>query len=375
MDPAEVLMSPNFGAFGGLEVNQTSALRELEARKRLGEIAGQPAEQRQREAHARLFEAEAAAKEEEAAATKRMSELMRGMPPGASREAGPTPEEIAQHMIQVGGVAMRSGMLKPGIELATKGTTILQHIAAADASQASVALRQARATQAVLDQVGGLAASATDQQSYDQARQAFVNDPQLAQMAAKRGIDLSKLPQDYYSAKPILDSLVTSTQKAKDVLAAKEKKRVDDAEITKDLAQAGSAGAAATALRARADVLRLREADIKKNGGDTSNGARAAREERVDANAQARAAREKKAAADAAYRASLDAKRFPPPTPEQIKDPSKLRVGETYSTPKGALTWSGKGWVKPGGASAAPAARAPVAAASDEEDDSADDAE
>ena len=372
MDPAEVLMSPNFGAFGGLEVNQQTALRTLEAQKRLGEIAGQPAEQRQREAHARLFEAEAAEKEENTAGQKRMAELMKGMAPGTSGATGPTPTDLANQMIQLGGVAMRSGLLKQGEDLLTKGTTVLQHVAAADASQASVALRQARATQAVLDQVGGLAASATDQASYDQTRMALMSDPQLTEIMKKRGIDPSRLPADYYTAKPLLNSLTTSVIKAKDILAATEKRRVDDAEISKFGAQAGAASASASASRARADVLRLREADINKNGGDTSNGAREARRATAEARDNAAAAKETKRLADEAYRKSLDAKRFPPPTPDQIKDPSKLSVGQTYSTPRGVLTWTGKGWVKPGGASAAPAARAPIADTSDEEDDAAD---
>ncbi len=60
MDAAEVLMSPEFGAFGGLHEQQKSVLGGLDAQHKLAEIASMPALQRQREAHARLFESQAA---------------------------------------------------------------------------------------------------------------------------------------------------------------------------------------------------------------------------------------------------------------------------------------------------------------------------
>lgn len=373
MDPAEVLMSPNFGAFGGLEVNQTSALRGLEAQKRLGEIAMQPAEQKLKESHARFYTAEAQAKENEAAAQRGMAELMAKQNPAGSTD----PLEILGQMSSVAGAAISKGYVKPGMEMLNKALTGFQHVATASAANASAALRAAHATTTYLDQIGGLASSAVDQQSYDIAKQAFMSDPNLVAMAKQRGIDLSRLPQDYYTAKPLMDSLVTRTQKAKDIIAAKERKRVDDAKIVQLGAQAGASSAAAEASRARAKVSKLRADDIEKNGGDTSNNARAARESAIAARKAAREAADRRDAATEAHRAAINAARFPVPDPAAIKNPALLKVGQTYSTPKGPLTWTGQGWVKPGGGGTTPAARAPTAAeVADEEDDAdADDSE
>ncbi len=368
MDAAEVLMNPGFGAFGGLTVNQNTALKGLDAQKTMGEIAMQPAEMRQKAAHARLYESQAAVHEEEVASQKRMGELMRGMAPGASSVATPGPGDMGNKLLQLSSLAFDAGMVKQATELATKGTTVLQHVAAAAASEASVGLRQARASAALLDQVGGLVYSVSDQASYDQAKMALIGDPQIAALMKQRGIDPSRLPSDVGQAMPILEGLKVQVQKAKDIVAAKEKKLVDAAEIAKDNAQAGAASAAAGASSARERLTKAQLNDIEKNGGDTTAGARALRDAKRKATEEA--ATDRKIAQDLKDRqqAAKEAKMFDPVPQEAIANPAKRVVGKTYNTPKGALTWTGSAWVKPGG-TVAPTIKPASALTADELDD------
>lgn len=382
MDAADVLMSPDFGAFGGVRFQNENQLKGLEAQLKLGEIAGQPAVQRQREAHARLYEAEAAEKEAATQAQKRMGELMQGLPPGGSDTKQAGPDDAANMMIAAGTQAMREGYLKQGQDLVSKGTTVLQHMAATDASKASVDLRKARAADALLDQIGGLAMSATDQQSYDIARMSALNDPQMAAMLKQRGIDLSRLPASYEQAKPLLKSLASQAMSAKEQLAQQTRDRTADAEIKKDTAQAKAAEAAAGASSARARLIKLQEQDIAKAGGDTTGGARTLREARKEAvgkaesdKAAARSLREQELAA-------RNAKRFPSPSAEQItamregREVKGLVVGDSYTTPSGVRPFLGKGpdgkyrWGAPIGTK--PATKS-LSTLPDEDDDELDD--
>lgn len=363
MDAAEVLMSENFGAFGGLKVNQTSALKGLEAQKTLGEIAMQPAEQKLKEAHARLYDASAEEKEEAVRSQKRMAELMQGLAPGGSEGAGQGPEDLADQMLRLSSLAFKGGMVKQGTELATKASTILQHVASASASDASAALRDARREDIYLDMIGGLAQSGLESQTaYDAARMAALNDPVLADMMKKRGFDITKMPTDFNKAKPALQALVTQTIKAKDTLAQKTRDAVAKAEIAKDGAQAEAAAASARVAEARLEQINQVIADVKKHGGDTTGGGRDLRSARKDA-LKDKTEKDKLAAeAKARQQASIDAKRFEPVPKEAIADPSRREVGKTYMTPKGPLTWTGQGWK--------PLVEArPAAAPADEDDD------
>lgn len=356
MDAAEVLMNPGFGALGGLEVNQQSALRGLEAQKRLGDIAMQPAEMRQKQAHARLYEAQAAEHEENIASQKRMAELMKGLPPGGSAAAN-DPTDMAEKMLALSNLAFKGGMLKQGTELATKATTILQHVAAADASGASADLRRTRDRVAKAERIGAMAQAALDDPSQYAA---------LRMAAIQEGLPAQQLPADFNAAAPGLRALVKSSISAKDTWAQQTRDRVAKAEITKDNAQAGAAAASAEASTARARVLKQQADDIEKAGGDTTGGARDLRKARREALAKAEKDREVMRAAEERKQMSIDAARFPAPTEKELKDPTARTPGKTYFTPKGALTWTGQGWVKPGGA--APAARTTTEDDFDEED-------
>ena len=359
MDAADVLMSPNFGAFGGLEVNQTTALRELEAQKRMGEIALQPTKMRQEQAQTRLYEAQAAEHEENVATQKRMAELMKGLPPGGSdTEQGPG--DMADRMLRLSDVAFKGGFLKPAVELATKASTIYQHVAAAEASGASADLRRARTVTAEAERIGALAGAALENpDQYDALRMTAINE----------GFPAERLPVSFEEAAPRLRALVRASISAKDKAAQTTRDRSADAEIKKDNAQAGAATAAAAASAGRLRLLTKQIADIEKNGGDTTGGARDLRKARKDALAKAEADKVKMREAQEKKQASIDAARFPPPTEKELQDPTKRIVGKTYSTPKGPLTWTGQGWVRPGGAATA---RPPVSTVPDEDLDDED---
>ena len=363
MDAADVLMSENFGAFGGLKVNQTSALKGLEAQETLGKIAMQPAQQKLAESHARLYEASAEEKEESVRSQKRLAELIQGLPPGGSEGTQPTPTDLANQMLRLSGLAAKSGLIKDSTELATKASTILQHVASAAESDADAALQKMRRDDIILDMVGGLAQSGLESQTaYDAARMAALNDPVLIDAMKKRGFDITKMPTDFNRAKPALQALVTQTMKAKDKLAQDTRDRVAKAEIAKDGAAAQASIASAKAADANLERLNQIIADVKKNDGDTTGGARDLRAEKKKA-IKDKAEKDKLAEeARARKQASIDAARFTPVPKEAIADPSKREVGRTYMTPKGPLTWTGQGW-KP-----LVEARLPAAPA-DEDDD------
>ena len=344
MDAADVLMNKDFGAFGGATFRQDSMLKGLEAQKAMGEIAAMPALARQREAHARLYESQAAEHEENVASQRRMAELVKGLPPGGSQEKAEGPEDIANSMVNMGALAFKSGLVKQGTELISKGTTVLQHLAAAEASKASKALREARTEEIFLDQIGGLALAAKDQGSWDQTRLALLSDEALGGYLAQRGIDPVKLPTSFQQAKPIMEALATSAMKVKDRLAQTTRDRVADAEIKKDGAAAAASAASATLSRERVVEVRQRVKDVEKNGGDTTGGARALRDERRKAVGDAKIKNEAAAEAKRRQQASIDAKRFPAPSEAELKDPSKRVAGQTYSTPRGPMTWTGQGW-------------------------------
>lgn len=335
-------MSEMFGAPAGISAaeqdQQRSLLTGLQSMKLLGDIEQQPSERALKDAHARLYSAEAAGKEAEALQDRVMGQFMLGGGPGVD-ETGVsqigTSGSLADPLFAMSRFAYGKGFAKKGAELYTKAVDIAAKEVVMGANQASQELREIRAQQVRLEQQANAAAGVTDQASYDIWR--------LAQAQAGEPVD--SLPEDYTQAKPFLDQVVASGTSAKDQLTARQRAILDNAQTKALDARVAAANASAAAARARVrsinQVIELR----KKNGGDVSEASRDLKRARTEAVREGRETLRVRQEAQAAAQASRDRKNASTLEGNAVTDPSKRIVGQAYRLPGGVYTWSKDGWI------------------------------
>lgn len=348
-------MADMFGApigIGQAEADQRqNVMGGLLALHKMGEIEAQPTDLELKKAHARLFNAEAYDKEitamQNAAMIGPTAEVFGGGTGGGgpgvfhNGTTGEAPSSMADPLFSLARIAGSRGFLMKSMDLYTKGVDIVRKESVIGNNQAKQTLAEVRAEQIQNEQDAAIASNLLtqgDQAGYDQMRM----------ILNARGEDISWMPQDFNDprAKRMLEMVRDQGISAKDQLAARAKKVVDDARVRALTASATAAGASANLSGIRAKVARQRYDDVTKNGGDTTGGARALREERRKAIVDATKAKAVAEQAKADAQAARDRKNFPPPTPEQLaNNGAGLRAGQSYSTPKGVLTWTGTAFV------------------------------
>ena len=339
-------MPDMFGAPAGISAAEDQLRQNIQggllAQKTLGEIEAQPGAKALQAAHARYYNAEALAKEQEAVEMSQLGTAAQGVfggqgggaeqlsgpgfVPGQAqaRQSGSLVDAFAQMTRIAGGM----GYTKKAEEFAKTTYTLAEREQQISTAKANQQLHVLQAQREQLKQHASLAASAVDDPSYAQMRM----------ILHSQGMDTSDMPESYAAAKPMLEQIVTMGQEADKVLAARMNAPVKAAEVVKYRAQAGAATASSAAATSRKKVLDQTYDLRKKYDGDTSGAMRDLRKARTKATEDADVAR-----ADA--QAARDRAKFPPPSAAQIADPSKLTRGQSYSTPKGVLTWTGTGWV------------------------------
>jgi len=349
------------GAAAGVQQadqDQTRAgLASIQALETMGKIAAQPGEDALRRAHTRLYNADATSKEAEAA---QMAELARAAPGAFAGGEGGKPTSLADPFAKLARIAGNLGAVKKAEEFAKTAGAIALQEQQARTSASNQRVHEIDAKQKMLEQAGALAFYMSQSpENYAQGKM------YLSQHPDPNMRDIGDLPEDFASARGQLSAIAAASTKAKDALAEQRRKLVADSQVSMYDARASASDASAAASTARARVLKLQEQDIVKHGGDTSAGAREIRAARRAALAEDRAAKAEREKRLADAQAARDRKAFPPPTPAQVADPSKLTVGQSYSTPKGVLTWTGKGWIP---IRVAPVVAAPADVEDEEED-------
>ena len=364
-------MSDLFGAPLGIIASDKNVVDNLtgalHAQKLLGEIAQQPADLEVKQAHAKLYGAQAAEHEGKVRDLAIMDALQRKFAEGRVQAArdGTLPD---------------AAVLQPSPSLATP----LEEMARlADAEGAPLRLTtQYRKDAALIRQREAQKASSDAEAQLRQGKlvheqamqraswaQAMLDNPeQYAMMrmkAASEGKDVTGMPNDWAVAKPGLEQIVTEGRKIEDIVKAKAKAVVDKAQVAKFEAQAEAASASASTAKQREQNLKQTFDFMEKNGGNASAEVRDLRHARTEA-AKAVTAKQKDAddLKERAQRLRED-KAFNPLSPEQLANPKQRRVGETYKLPTGPHTWTGTGWIPL--RSQAPA-RAPAASAAVDDD-------
>lgn len=335
-------MADMFGAPVGIDAfdknNRDNILGALNAGRILGEIEQQPIERRVKEAHARLYDAQAAEKESEAAATKRMLEMISG---GAA--IGGEEMEPSARLDSMGNAALAAGKFTMGADLLGKAQTIRTGAATAATAAFRQELIGARTNKLLAERVGGLAGSVTDQATWDTVR------PQLEE-AGIRG-----LPSEYGQAASTLAQLQTASMTAAQQLSAKEAGLNRQARAAHWKAQEKEWDARIARAGAAIVLSRERLTQLKKEGGphaEATRGAQKALKELREA---------QKKAIEGKAQTQFNRGAVP-------SDPTKRQVGAVYNTPKGPMQWNGQGWLpapKMGG-------RASVADSSIDDDDDED---
>lgn len=314
-------MADMFGAPIGIAAAETdmrqNVLGALQAQKVLGEIGMQPAEQELKQAHARLYGAEADLKQSQVADQRAMGDIAANV--AASRRAqaegriltvGDAPEgsvrakSLAEPYEQMLELATLRGVNPLVTEkLAGMAAGIRQKEASAASAQAEQVLRTLNAQEKRAERLGELAsAGKLGEQQYAQARM----------QAAQEGFDVSRLPQSWQEAQPLLDGLITASMKTKDAIAAK--RQAEELKAKEPLWRAETAKnfAAAEAARSRAKLAEQTYALRVKYDGATS---KRAQEDKTSLNAR---------------RDTLSLKELDLSYPQAPLDPSMWKEGKSY---------------------------------------------
>ena len=314
------------GIEAALDTQRDNTLGAMKALKDLGEIEGLPQKRALEAAHARYYNAAAGEKEEEARADR----LLAGAA-GTPGVAGSPDESLSDPLARLAKIALSAGFIKKGADLQTKASQIRLREQQIGTSAAREELALLTGQREELAQIASVAASVTDQSSWDRVRMTLAGE----------GAAPGSMPERYEDAKPLLDQMVTQGMRASETLLARERAVTAAARNKTLAAQAKAAGASADAARARLRLTNQTYNLRRANGGDTSTSMKELREARTAALKDATRARDVRDAAVAARQASIDRDRFPPPSAAQISNPSLLTRGQPYSTPKGVLVFKG----------------------------------
>jgi hypothetical protein len=347
-------MSDMFGAPAGISAAEQDIRQNLlagvSAQKTLGEIAQQPLKMEElradvalKQAHAKLYGAEAEAKTQAMEESKALAELARS---GGLDSALDNTESLATPLLRLGKIAFGKGLLTKGVDLIKKGVDIATKEEQIASQQLLQEKRQLETQRMEAENDASMAASAVDQQSYDALR--------AARVAQKK--DISGMPERYEDAKPGLNSVISQGMKAAETLRAKQ--ATIDSEIRRKSAGTRAAVAAARIeeLNAGTDLKRERIKKISKELGPQS--------------AEAVAAKADLAAYQRMKTKKIEANVYPVPKPEELKNGGKgLAAGQVYTTPRGRLMWDGAKFIDPPKEVRAVPLAPAVAGADDDEDD------
>ena len=353
-------MADMFGAPMGIGAAEADVRQNVQgallAQKTLGEIAAQPADLELKQAHARLYGAEADLKAAEVANQKAMAELaLRARTQGRTATtddlgADGKPKSLAAPLERLFNFAEAEGtnpMLTAGI--AKKIAEIKQKEASAASSAETQQLNALKGQRERMEMRGSFAAAALQAgpNGYAQVLQAAISrlPPDQAQ-------ELAKLPQTFAAAQPLLKAAVTESMQALDKVKLDEKAIQDKAQRARwDSANAASNQAVKTG-QARESLIKERTEVLKKNGGEGTGASKEAREELTLSRRALRLARERK--------------EFPPAP----LDPGQRELNKTYTAADGSrFLWTQNPATGKGAAlllTPAPGTKAATAAAASE---------
>ena len=314
-----------YGIIASNEEIRKNVLTGLNAQKTLGDIAQQPAELELKQAHARLYGAEARVKEEAIAAAKRERAL--GEEFAARRrlvevKAQQGETATVADLPPSGRLARRSGadqlieyadfLDSKGAPLSTtmkfreKIATIQQHEAAALNSQASQVKTQLETTEKLAGVLGQFAQGALAQPAqYSQIRMA----------AVQQGLPPELFPPEFNPR--LMRQYVDSSIKTKDKIALDREELDSKAQRARDNASASASAVRARVLKQREKLLKEDVDNLYKDGGKYS----------PEAIASQKGLRETRAA----RRDALINKEFPPVP----LDPKARSFNKTYTAADG----------------------------------------
>lgn len=353
------LFGAPLGFLAGGEEQRANVTNTMGALKAMGEIAQQPADLALKQAHARLFGAEAGLKEAEAADMLAMTQLearFNAQGKNATAEdlaAEPgRPRSQADYMMQLADFAEQNGApLRYTGKIRKDASMILEHEAIAGYRDAQ---RQREQQRYVTERQTRLSNAAAVAAESPQGYMNVLQDPELSQLLPTR-----QLSGDWNTDRRVLDTIAKAGQDS--IRRARLVQQQTEVGLTAQRTQATVASAAASAdlARARKDLVIERKNNLIKNGGETSPSAAEARREATAA---------RKAATDAKLR-----KEFP----SAPLDPGARMFNQTYTAADGKtrFVWmkdpvTGKGVGRVLDTGTAPAAsRAAPAATDDEEED------
>lgn len=294
----------------------------LLAQKTLGEISQQPLDAVLKQAHARLYGAEAAQKEaalkdqqtmdrlaEIAAANRRAQAQGRTEGTAEDLDAVRNPQSLADPFVEMLRLAQDAGAPpRLTLDLAGKTSTILQREATANAQQALQQERQIKAASERAARVASMAQAALDNpQMYDQ----------ILAAAASEGFPVDRMPATFNEG--TLKSLRDLGLSTKDKMELKLKETEEERKKKKDKVDAGRATASIALNEARTKLVTERYNQLKKEGGVNAESVREAR------NNVARAR-------EATAFAKLDAK-----YPMAPADAKSWEAGKVYRLPNGSF--------------------------------------
>lgn len=378
-------------------MDQSKLLMEgLKSLHTAGEIQQQPIDARLKQAHARLYGAEADAKVQALEKDKAFTAALQGMSGGQAGQQPAGGTNQAGQLDKIGTLLLNAGMQKEAREYFNTASLVRSREDTAKMNQS----RAQRFTQLIqkdkTERMGSLLHTVDGQESWDRA----LNTMQ------QEGIDVSTLgvTGDYAVDKPMVEQLRDASLKFRDVLemgvkegeaasrqelrqsrlqsdsarrtvmeaqrrltevrreklekaggsvdgkpiGAPRAKEIDEAnKILKDLglSDAGERGRASYAIAARAKAL------AQQNPGLDMNEAlnRALLEEQTAGNMPEAAWHEKgqiryRPESSAAPKEAVKIQQAPP-------DPKSRKEGEVYQTPKGKFRWTKDGWVQVTGVS------------------------
>lgn len=286
-------MSDMFGAPIGIAAAETDQRQVVQgallAQKTLGEIAAQPADLALKEAHARLYGAEADLKQAQVADQKTMQELAEGVAKARQaarqgvvltaddlRGAKGEPKSLAEPYEEMLALAADRGVSPLVTEkLAKDAATIRKNEATAASAQAEEKVRRITAQEKSLEMIGAGASALLEGGPANYAR---LKAGMIEQTPPGQPSLVGWLPMDYASAVPLLRAAVTQSMKAKDKLRNDREAAMQPVKKALYQAQTGKAVAGTQLANQRYNLAVQKFNNIKKYDGDESESAHEGRQ-------------------------------------------------------------------------------------------------
>jgi hypothetical protein len=154
-----------------------------------------------------------------------------------------------------------------------KAATIKQHEAAAASSDAQAKVQELKAQAERNAQRGAFAQAALEGGA---ANYAMIRGQAIANMPAGEKSDLSRLPEDYAQAVPLLKAALSQSMSVKDKLELEASASLDEARERRQAAGAAKDFAAVGVAKAREALLKAQTDNEKKYGGPDAPGTKKA---------------------------------------------------------------------------------------------------